>query len=208
LSCVLSHDELLQLAASLERYSEHPIARAVVDAYEGDYLPVEGFKANIGQGVQGRVDGRKVVIGRGVQVFVDDVYVGEIKVSDKARASSASAIASLHEMGIKVVMLTGDNAQTAAAVAEQVGVDSVLAEVFPGDKAAEVKALQEGGRVVAMVGDGINDAPALVQADVGMAIGTGTDVAMESADIVLMHADLLSVATAIRLSRRTMRTIK
>ena len=201
--------KLLQLAASLERYSEHPIAQAVVNAYEeGEYLPVENFRANVGQGVEGTVAGKKVVIGRGVQVFVDGELLGQITIRDRAKPSSAAAIAELHSMDIAVAMLTGDNTATAAAIAEQVGVDSVMAEVLPGDKAAEIKALQGEGKVVAMVGDGINDAPALVQADVGMAIGAGTDVAMESADIVLMHSDLNDVATAIKLSQRTMRNIK
>ena len=199
---------LLQLAASLERYSEHPIARAVVDAYEGDYLPVEDFNAVVGQGVEGIVGGRKVVIGRGVKVYADDVYLGQINVSDKPKPSSAAAIAALHSMGIEVAMVTGDNAATAKEIAEEVGVDRVLAEVLPGNKAEEIKVLQGEGKIVSMVGDGINDAPALVQSDVGMAIGTGTDVAMESADIVLMHSDLNDVATAIKLSRRTMRNIK
>lgn len=200
--------KLLQLAASLERYSEHPIARAIVDAYNGDYLPVENFKANVGQGVEGTIEGKKVLIDRGVQIYVEGKWVGQIAVSDKTKPSSAPALLELHKMNIEVTMLTGDKAATAAAIAEEVGIDSVRAEVLPGEKATEIKALQKGGRVVAMVGDGINDAPALVQADVGMAIGTGTDVAMESADIVLMHADLRDVALAIKLSKQTMRNIK
>lgn len=200
--------KLLQLAASLERYSEHPIARAIVDAYNGDYLPVENFKANVGQGVEGTIEGKKVLIDRGVQIYVEGKWVGQIAVSDKTKPSSAPALLELHKMNIEVTMLTGDKAATAVAIAEEVGIDSVRAEVLPGEKATEIKALQKGGRVVAMVGDGINDAPALVQADVGMAIGTGTDVAMESADIVLMHADLRDVALAIKLSKQTMRNIK
>jgi len=199
---------LLQLAASLERYSEHPIAKAVVAAYEGEYLPVEDFKAQPGQGVEGVVDGKKVVIGRGVQVYVNDEYAGQILVRDTLKPSSAAAVAHLQEMGIEATMLTGDNADTAREIAERVGISSVLAEVLPGDKAAEIKRLQESGKVVAMVGDGINDAPALVQANIGIAIGAGTDVAIESADIVLMHSTLEDVPTAIKLSRKTMRTIK
>ena len=199
---------LLQLAASLERYSEHPIAKAVVAAYEGEYLPVEDFKAQPGQGVEGVVDGKKVVIGRGVQVYVNDEYAGQILVRDTLKPSSAAAVAHLQEMGIEATMLTGDNADTAREIAERVGISSVLAEVLPGDKAAEIKRLQESGKTVAMVGDGINDAPALVQANIGIAIGAGTDVAIESADIVLMHSTLEDVPTAIKLSRKTMRTIK
>jgi len=204
----LDSQTLLQLAASLERYSEHPIAKAVVGAYEGEYLPVEDFNALPGQGVEGLVGGKKVVIGRGVQVFVDDEYVGQILVRDTLKPSSVAAIAHLQQMGIEVTMLTGDNADTAQEIAERVGIETVLAEVLPGDKAAEIKSLQEGGKLVAMVGDGINDAPALVQADIGIAIGAGTDVAIESADIVLMHSTLEDVPTAIKLSRRTMRNIK
>jgi len=198
----------LQLAASLERYSEHPIAKAVVAAYAGEYLPVEDFKAQVGQGVEGVVGGKKVAIWRGVQVFVDDEYCGQIVVKDSLKPSSTDAIARLREMDIEVAMLTGDSSATATEIARQVGIDSVVAEVLPGDKIAEIKQLQESGKVVAMVGDGINDAPALVQADVGIAIGAGTDVALESADIVLMHSGLEDVSTAIKLSRRTMRNIK
>jgi Cu+-exporting ATPase len=141
-------------------------------------------------------------------VAVDGKLAGIIAVSDVIKPTSRKAVEQLHRMGIKVVMITGDNARTAQAIAKQVGIDMVLAEVLPQDKANEVKRLQEQSRKVAMVGDGINDAPALVQADVGIAIGSGTDVAMESADIVLMKSDLMDVPAAIQLSKATIRNIK
>ena len=200
--------DVLQLAASLERYSEHPIAKAICDYHKGEYLEVSDFKSIAGQGVEGIIGGKKIEIVRGIRVLADGEYLGRLVVSDKPKQGSLEAVEKLKDMGIEVMMLTGDNKEAAENIASQVKIDKVLAEVLPQDKASEVKKLQEKGYKVAMVGDGINDAPALAQADVGIAIGSGTDIAMESADIVLMKSDLRDVPVAINLSKQTIRNIK
>jgi len=230
--------ELLRLAASLERGSEHPLAAAIVKGAESrgvTLVNADGFESVTGKGVTGRVDGREVALGNralldslGVDpgvlgdqaealradaqtvmfVAVDGQAAGLLGVADPIKASTPEAIETLHREGIRLVMLTGDSATTAQAVAGKLGIDEVRAEVLPDQKADMVKQLQAEGRIVAMAGDGINDAPALAQAQVGIAMGTGTDVAMESAGVTLVKGDLRGIARARRLSRRTMRNIK
>jgi Cu+-exporting ATPase len=274
-SFIIPRSSLLRLAASAESVSEHPLGQAIVEAAKAQGLALSGpqdFQAVAGGGIVATVDGQRVLVGTGrllaehgvalnglgeqvsrlqgeaktaMLVAVDGQAVGVIAVADTVKPTSKAAIEQLHALGVQVAMLTGDNQRTAEAIAQQVGVDRVLAEVLPGEKAAEVKRLQvvaqhpgersserAGGTsqvarpgtnhqssshpvtqspshpVIAMVGDGINDAPALAQADIGMAIGTGTDVAIEAADVVLMRGDLRSVPQAIKLSKATMRGIK
>jgi Cu+-exporting ATPase len=206
--------DVLRLAGALEDASEHPIARAVAAAARSELgsLPVaQDFANRPGIGVTGRVDGHDVTVGRGdagIEVSWDGELRATLVVADTARPTSREAVAELRALGLTPVLLTGDRAETARAVADEVGIERVVAEVFPDDKAAEVRRLQADGEVVAMVGDGINDAPALAQADLGIAVGTGTDVAIEASDLTLVSGDLRAAADAIRLSRRVLSTIK
>jgi len=231
-------NDLLQLVASAERLSEHPLAQALVAGIKNKGIKIQdplSFEAIPGYGVKATVQERELLVGTrklmnqhkvnidtaleemtnleregktAMLVALDGKYAGMLAVADTIKATSKEAVSRLKEMGLEVMMITGDNRQTAQAIAMQAGIEHVIAEVLPEGKAEEVKKLQQQGKKVAMVGDGINDAPALALADIGMAIGTGTDVAMEAADITLMRGDLMSIADAIEMSRKTISNIK
>ncbi|MCY7498553.1 MULTISPECIES: heavy metal translocating P-type ATPase [Bacillus] len=233
-----TEDKLLQLAGSAEQQSEHPLARAITDGMKTRGLQaveVEAFQADPGHGIEARAAGHELLIGTrkllkkhhiscealetvvteleeqgktAMLIAIDGEPAGIVAVADTIKSSSSQAVARLKEQGIHVVMMTGDNKRTAEAIASEAGIDHVIAEVLPEEKAAHIVALQKQGKKVAMVGDGINDAPALATANIGMAVGTGTDVAMEAADITLMTGDLHAIADALEFSRKTMRNIK
>ncbi|MHA4766846.1 heavy metal translocating P-type ATPase [Bacillus altitudinis] len=233
-----TEDTLLQLAGSAEQQSEHPLARAITEGMKNRGLQaveVEAFQADPGHGIEARAAGHELLIGTrkllkkhhiscealeavvteleeqgktAMLIAIDREPAGIVAVADTIKSSSSQAVARLKEQGIHVVMMTGDNKRTAEAIASEAGIDHVIAEVLPEEKAAHIAALQKQGKKVAMVGDGINDAPALATANIGMAVGTGTDVAMEAADITLMTGDLHAIADALEFSRKTMRNIK
>ena len=207
-----SENDVLGLAASAERYSEHPLGKAIVETAAARNIPLEavtGFSALAGLGVRALVGSRQVVVSKpGATVTVDGVVAGSIEIADTLKPEAAEAVRRLRAMNLQVWMITGDNRATAEAIAHEAGIEHFIAEVMPDQKLAEVKKLQAGGHRVAMVGDGINDAPALAQADLGIAMGSGTAAAMEAGGITLMRDNLNGVADAIELSRRTMRIIR
>ena len=207
-----AEDEILRLAAAAEQYSEHPLGKAIVEAARARGLtlsPTTEFAAQAGLGVRARVEAREIVVGRpGATVTVDGVVAGSIEIADTIKPEAAAAVRRLREMGLDVWMITGDRQETADAVAREAGIAHVLAGILPEGKAAAVKSLQDAGHRVAMTGDGVNDAPALAQADLGIAMGTGTDVAIAASGITLMRGNLNGVADALELSRRTMRIIR
>ena len=233
-----NRSDLLRLIASAEQHSEHPLAQAILEAAEEeelDILPVSHFEAIVGRGLSAQVEGRQLLVGNeslmkdknidssafqeqllelsqegktAMFVAIDGQLAGILGVADDMKSSSLKAVQELQSMGLEVIMLTGDREETATAIAQKAGIQKVIAGILPDGKAAAIKNLQEAGKKLAMVGDGINDAPALVQADVGIAIGSGADVAIESADVVLMHSDLQDVVKAIKLSQATIRNIK
>jgi P-type Cu2+ transporter len=234
----IAESDLLALAVAVERASEHPLARAIVahaDTGGVGRRDAERFENVPGHGAIATVDGRRVVVGNRrlldregvdpgeltdlrerlagagrttVLAAVDGRPAGVIALADAPRPTAAAAVAALHDLNVKVVMLTGDNEATARRVADQLGIDQVIAEVLPADKSAQIARLQDEGHLAAMVGDGVNDAPALAQADLGVAIGAGTDVAIETADVVLMRSDPLDVPTALRIGRGTLRKMR
>jgi Cu2+-exporting ATPase len=234
----IAQEEMLALVAAVERESEHPLARAIVDLASERGVPrmtASDFRNVPGHGASARVEGRRVLVGNrrlmsaenvdptslsglrdevaekgqtAVLIAVDGRAVGVIALADAVRPTAAAAVTALHENGIRVVMLTGDNEATARRVADRLGIDTVIAEVLPGDKANKIAELQRAGRKMAMVGDGVNDAPALAVADLGIAIGAGTDVAIETAGVVLMRSDPLDVPVALRIGGGTLRKMR
>jgi Cu+-exporting ATPase len=230
-----TESEVLAIAASLERHSEHPVAAAIV-RYAGERraaLPeVADFRSHTGTGVSGTVGGKRAAVGNAtmmrqlgvsvpsgsgegspagaseIYISIDGQVQGTIMIADAIRPTSRDAVAELRRLGVDVLLVTGDRRSTAESVATAAGIDDVVADALPADKVSEIRSLQQRGRIVAMVGDGINDAPALAQADVGISMPRGTDIAIEASDIALMRSDLRAVPIAISLSRRTMRTMK
>jgi Cu+-exporting ATPase len=213
-------DEALCMAAAVEKKSEHPLSRSVVAFAESRGLRIpdaSDFQATPGRGVEATVQGRHIkvgsadfsgAVGEGIFITIDGRNAGRLLVNDPVRASSKAAVKELYRMGLDVVLLTGDHAAPAQAIAAAAGIDRVVAGVLPAGKVAEIRRLQSGGRVVAMAGDGINDAPALAQADIGFAMGSGADIAIEAGDVTLLRADLAAIPQAIALSRGTWRVMR